>query len=54
MAKEQRCKLENEAKSWLQIQTLKAASEIGAGQLKSSFRQIFHRFLFEFSKKRGR
>ncbi|CAF1075101.1 unnamed protein product [Adineta ricciae] len=32
MTKEQRCKLENEAKSWLQIQTLKAASEIGAAK----------------------
>ena len=37
MTDEQRCKLENEAKSWLQIQTLKAASEIGVGQLKSNF-----------------
>ncbi|CAF1615883.1 unnamed protein product, partial [Adineta ricciae] len=32
MTKEQRRILENEAKSWLQIQTLKAASEIGAAK----------------------
>jgi hypothetical protein len=31
MAEEHRRKLENEAKSWLQIQTHKAALEIGAG-----------------------
>ena len=32
MAEEHRRKLENEAKSWLQIQTHKAALEIGAGK----------------------
>jgi hypothetical protein len=31
MAEEHRRKLENEAKSWLQIQTHKSALEIGAG-----------------------
>jgi hypothetical protein len=31
MPEEHRRKLENEAKSWLQIQTHKAALEIGAG-----------------------
>ncbi len=33
MLEEHRHKLENEAKSWLQIQTLKAAIEIGAGMM---------------------
>jgi len=32
MAEEHRKKLENEAKSWLQIQTHKSALEIGAGK----------------------
>ncbi len=31
MSEEHRRKLENEAKSWLQIQTHKSALEIGAG-----------------------
>jgi len=31
MAETDRLKLENEAKSWLQIQILKAVVEIGAG-----------------------
>jgi hypothetical protein len=31
MAEEHRRKIENEAKSWLQIQTHKSALEIGAG-----------------------
>ena len=38
MIEEHRRKLENEAKSWLQIQTHKSALEIGAGiKIKISF-----------------
>jgi len=40
MSKEHRHKLENEAKSWLQIQTYKAAIEIRAG-----IELIFSKFL---------
>jgi hypothetical protein len=36
MSEEQRHKLENEAKSWLQIQTTKAAVEIKAGKFNLS------------------
>ncbi len=49
MLEEHRHKLENEAKSWLQIQTLKAAIEIGAGMMFihiSFFLNFFFAILF--------
>ena len=47
MAEEHRRKLENEAKSWLQIQTHKAALEIGAGnRIYISIFSITKSFLF--------
>jgi hypothetical protein len=45
MSEEHRHKLENEAKSWLQIQTFKAAVEIGAGRV---FIYILFLILFVF------
>jgi hypothetical protein len=42
MAEELRRKLENEAKSWLQIQTHKSALEIGAGIIIKIFRFFFY------------
>jgi hypothetical protein len=40
MTEEHRHKLENEAKSWLQIQTIKAAIETGAGRFYSLYSLI--------------
>lgn len=43
MSEERRRKLENEAKSWLQIQTLKTAIEVKAGT--SNFSSFLQRFV---------
>ncbi len=46
MPEEHRRKLENEAKSWLQIQTHKSALEIGAGNRNKYLYLLYYKIFF--------